>query len=149
MTGTEVVQLEERSLAVVRKRVAMKDMGKAQREARALLAQTLAAAKVQPDDRAVTVWRSPEQGMIDYAPGRFLSAPVDVSGEVSLLKLPRGKAAHLRLVGSYEQLPEAWASLFRECKSKGLELAGLHWEIYAPADTAPENMETDLYALLA
>ena len=146
---TEIVDVEERSLAVVRKRVPMKDMGKAQREARALLAETLAAANVQPDARAVTVWRSPEQGMIDYAPGRFISGPVNLSGEVSLFKLPRGKAAHLRLTGSYEKLPEAWASLFQACKSRGLELSGLHWEIYAPAETPEEKMETDLYALLA
>jgi effector-binding domain-containing protein len=142
LSETEIVQVEQRLAAIVRKRVPFAEMGKAQREARALLDATLAAGNVQPDEHGLTVWRSPKDGMIDYAPGKFVSRPIEVSGEVSLFTLPQGKAAHLRLSGSYEGLPEAWRRLFEECDSRGLERAGLNWEIYAPA-------ETDIYTLLA
>lgn len=78
---------------------------------------------------------------------RACSSPegvVETDG-VSLFTLPEGRAALLRLTGPYEALPEAWNRLFDACN--GHVLAGLNREVYA--ETRPEDIRTDLYALLA
>lgn len=145
----EIVQLEPRLTAVVRKAVAPAQMPTAQREARRTLEATLSAAGVDPVDRPLTVWRPPVDGKIDYAPGLFVPAAFDAVGDVSLFTLPSGRAAHLRLRGPYDQLPAAWPRLFEACASQGLSLAGLNWEIYTAPGPPSEAIETDLYALLA
>ena len=66
---------------------------------------------------------------------------------IELFVLPQGRAAHLRLCGAYEGLPQAWSHLFAACKRH--RLAGLNWEIYSVPNGGPEGTYTDLYALLA
>lgn len=124
----------------------MTDIPAAQRRARVALETALKAADVAPLGPHLTVWRMPSGGVMDYAPGVFVETPISGNGEVSSLTLPEGRAAHLRLTGSYAGLPDAWGRLFKGCE--GRELSGLNWEIY----TAPDGsgtIQTDLYALLA
>ena len=141
----EIVDVQPRFAAVVRKRVAMTDMPDAQRRARLALETALKAADA-PFGPHLTVWRMPDGGLIDYAPGVFVAKPLEVTGEVSSITLPEGRAAHLRLSGSYAGLPEAWSHLFKGCE--GRELSGMNWEIYTASDSSTET-HTDLYALLA
>ncbi len=145
-TPVEIVDVQPRLAAVVRKRVAMRDMPDAQRRARLVLETALKAADVAPLGPNLTVWRMPDGGSIDYAPGVFVAKPLEGIGEVSSFTLPEGRAAHLRLTGSYAGLPDAWGRLFKGCE--GRELSGLNWEIYATSDCSAE-IHTDLYTLLA
>lgn len=142
----EIVNVQPRLAAVVRKRVAMTDVPDAQRRARLALETALRAADVTPLGPNLTVWRMPDGGSIDYAPGVFVAKPLKGTGDVSTITLPEGRAAHLRLSGSYAGLPEAWSRLFKGCE--GRALSGMNWEIYTTADSAAET-HTDLYALLA
>jgi len=145
-TPVKIVDVEPRLVAVVRKRVALTDMSNAQRRARLALDAALKATDVTPLGPKLTVWRIPEDGVIDYAPGVFVARPLEGAGEVTSFKLPEGRAAHLRLTGSYTDLPDAWNRLFKGCG--GQKLSGLNWEIYTASDSAAET-HTDLYALLA
>ena len=88
----EVVQVEPQLIAMVRRTVPFADMPRAQREARALLETALKAAGIEAGDRTVTVWRPPNAGMMDYAPGVFVPEGFSVSGAVSLFTLPQGRA---------------------------------------------------------
>ncbi len=142
-----ILEVEARMAAVVRKFVAFAAMPQAQREARLAL-DTLSGDEVAFGPR-LTIWRPPEGGLVDYAPGVLLSGPMEVSGAVTLFALPAGRAAHLRLRGSYEGLPAAWQSVFDACAAAGLTTAGLNWEIYAAEDAPPGEPGADLYALLA
>jgi effector-binding domain-containing protein len=110
------------------------------------LETALKAAGVTPLGPNLTVWRMPEGGFMDYAPGVFVAEPLVETSEVSSFTLPEGRAAHVRLAGSYAGLPGAWARLFKGCV--GRELSGMNWEVYTAADSSGE-MHTDLYALLA
>ena len=141
----EIIEVEPRLIAMVRKTVALTDMRQAQVEARILLEAALEAAEIEADGRALTVWRPPHAGMMDYAPGIFVPEGFGVSGAVSLFTLPPGQAAHLRMNGPYTGLPDAWRRLFAGTEERGLALAGLNWEVYASA----ENGGADLYALVA
>ena len=145
-TPVEIVDVQPRLAAVVRKRVAMTDIPESQRRARRALAAALEAAGVTPIGPNLTVWRIPDGDSIDYAPGVFVAKPLEATGEVSSMTLPEGRAAHLRLSGSYAGLPEAWTRLFKGCE--GHALSGVNWEIYTASDSSAET-HTDLYALLA
>ena len=140
----DIVDVTPRLAAVVRQQVGYGDMGDAQRKARPLLDAALRAANIAPDGPRLTVWRPLDGGLVDYAPGLFIPRPIEEVGEVSLLTLPAGRAAHLRLTGSYAGLPGAWETLFAGCA--GHARAGLNWEVYA--SSGPDGDETDLYALL-
>jgi effector-binding domain-containing protein len=144
-----IVPVEPQLIAVIRNTVAFADLPRAQREARALLGATLREAGIEHSGRPLTVWRPPQGGMIDYAPGVFVPEGFSVSGAASLFTLPQGRAAHLRMRGSYAGLPDAWERVFSGINAEGLVPAGLNWEIYAAPDVPPEEAETDLYALLA
>ena len=145
LSPVEIVTIAPRLAAVVRRQVGVAAMRDAQRRARPLLDAALRAAGVVPEGPRLTAWRTLEGGLVDYAPGVFVSRPIAEAGEVSMLTLPDGRAAHLRLTGSYAGLQAAWELLFAACASR--PRAGLNWEVYT--DAGPEGGETDLYAMLA
>jgi len=111
------------------------------------LTTALESAEVQPIGPWLTVWRTPQGGLIDYAPGVFVPEGTREMDGIELFALPQGRAAHLRLHGPYEGLPDAWGRLFAGCN--GHRLAGLNWEIYSVPNGGQENIQTDLYAFLA
>ena len=139
-----IVDVPTRFVAVVRRDVSFAEMGEAQRRARPLLQAALQAAEIAPASPPLTVWRMTGDGRVDYAPGVFVAQPLAATGEVSLLTLPAGQAAHLTLTGGYDQLPAAWERLFAGCA--GRTRTGLNWEVY-PAQNA-DAAKTDLYSLL-
>lgn len=145
-TPVEIVDVRPRFAAVVRQRIAMTEIPGAQCRARLALQTALKAADVASHGPHLTVWRMPEGGLIDYAPGVFVFQPWEGTGEVSSFTLPEGRAAYLRLTGSYAGLPEAWSRLFKGCE--GQTLSGVNWEIYGAPDGASDT-HADLYALLA
>lgn len=144
MSAVMIIDMVPRLAAVVRQQVGYAAMGEAQRRARPLLEAALRAANIVPDGPHLTIWRPLGGGLVDYAPGVFVPTPIVESGEVSLLTLPAGRAAHLTLTGSYASLPAAWERLFEGCA--GLSIAGLNWEVYNAAGS--DTSETILYALL-
>ena len=147
MSPVRIIDVAPRLVAVVRRAASYAEMGSAQRRARPLLEAALRAAGVVPDGPPLTVWRPLDGGRVDYAPGVFVPRPIPAAGEVSLLTLPAGRAAHLKLTGSYASLPAAWEHLFAGCE--GGARTGLRWEVYTAAGTNPDMAETDLFALLA
>jgi effector-binding domain-containing protein len=144
-TDVSIIEVEPRLAAVVRKRVPFARIPETQRGARAALTTALESANLEPVGPWLTVWRTPQDGLIDYAPGVFVPEGLDETDEISLFPLPHGRAAHLRMDGPYEGLPDAWSRLFAGCA--GERLAGLNWEIYVPG-TSPDKNRTDLFALL-
>jgi hypothetical protein len=148
VTPPEVREVGGGLAVVVRRLCAPSDFGRAQQEARRALDAALAGHQGLLG-RRLTVWKPPVDGLFDYAPGVLVTQPIEVAGEVSLLPLPRGRAAHLQLRGSFAGLGEAWRRLFEACAAKGETLGGLNWEVYPPEGSPPEAAATDLYTLLA
>lgn len=146
MGPVRIVDVAPRHVAVVRRSVSYAEMGDAQRRARRLVEAALHDAGVAPDGPPLTVWRSLDGGLIDYAPGVFVPRPIVEVGQVSLLTLPAGRAAHLKLTGSFLGLPAAWKRLFSGCGTRAR--SGLNWEIYTASGADPDAAETDLYAML-
>ncbi|MDB5477827.1 MAG: AraC family transcriptional regulator [Alphaproteobacteria bacterium] len=143
----QIVPIRPALAAIIRNCVTFAEIPMAQRTSRDVLNKALAAAKPDSSGPWLTLFRPPESGTMDYAPGVFVPDGFEPGEEaISLFSLPQGSAAHLRLEGPYEELPQAWQDLFSACKSQGLELAGLNWEVYT--ETSPQPV-TDLYAWLA
>jgi effector-binding domain-containing protein len=145
----QVVPVAAQPAAIVRTQVALSEMQVAQRRARSLLANALKDADINTPAQAFTMWRPGSNGKIDYAPGIFVPQSMQATGDVSLYTLPEGRAAHVKLTGGYEALPNAWQHLFASCNAQKLELAGVNWEVYAEAEAGSGEPETNLYALLA
>jgi effector-binding domain-containing protein len=143
----QVVPVAARPAAIVQTQVLPSEMPAAQRRARPLLANALKDADVDTPAQAFTMWRAASNGKIDYAPGVFVPHSMQAAGDVSLYTLPNGRAAHVKLTGGFEALPDAWQHLFASCKAQKLELAGVNWEVYTEAGSS--ETQTDLYALLA
>jgi effector-binding domain-containing protein len=146
-SGLEIITVEPQLAAVMRKRVPFAGIPETQRQARAALSAAFENAGVTPVGPWLTVWRTPQGGLIDYAPGVFVPEDTREMDEIELFPLPQGRAAHLRLHGPYESLPEAWGQLFAGCNAH--RLAGLNWEIYSVPDGGQAEIQTDLYAFLA
>jgi effector-binding domain-containing protein len=146
-SDVEIITVQPRLAAVVRKRVPFASIPETQRAARTVLLAAFESASVQPVGPWLTVWRTPQDGLIDYAPGVFVPEDTPEMNGIDLFALPQGRAAHLRLQGPYEGLPDAWGRLFAGCSAH--RLAGLNWEIYSVSNGSQERIETDLYALLS
>jgi effector-binding domain-containing protein len=146
-SDVEIITVEPQLAAVMRKRVPFASIPETQRQARATLSTAFESADVQPVGPWLTVWRTPQDGLIDYALGVFVPEGTREMDGIELFALPQGRAAHLRLHGPYEGLPDAWGRLFAGCN--GHRLAGLNWEIYSVPNGGQENIQTDLYAFLA
>jgi effector-binding domain-containing protein len=145
----KVVSVAAQPTAIVRTHVTPPEMQAAQRRARSLLANALKDADVNTPTQAFTMWRPGSNSKIDYAPGIFVPQSMQAAGDVTLYTLPDGRAAHVKLTGGFEALPNAWQHLFASCKAQKLELAGVNWEVYAEAGAGSDATETNLYALLA
>jgi effector-binding domain-containing protein len=146
-SDVEIIAVEPRLAAVVRKRVPFASIPETQRKAHTALSAAFESANVQPIGPWLTVWRTPQDGLIDYAPGVFVPEGTREMNGIDLFALPQGRAAHLRLQGPYEGLPDAWGRLFAGCKAH--RLAGLNWEIYSVPNGGQEKIQTDLYAFLS
>jgi GyrI-like small molecule binding protein len=144
-----MVTVERQIAAVIEANVAMDEIPATQRALRARLAAALPSLDVGTVGLSVTVWRMPAGGRLDLHPGVLVSRSFASAGEVVPAELPSGRAAHMRLVGSFELLPGAWHKLLTWCAKENLKVAGLNWEIYGETSPDPAKQETALYALLA
>ena len=149
MTATQTITVPPRLAAVVRQTVSMAQMPQAQRHARSAIEALVKSGAVVPASPPLTIWRATEGGKMDYAPGIFVETSFDASGDVTILTLPAGRAAHFVLDGPYEELGAAWQHLLADCRRQGIELSGLNWEIYAPPPATSAHPRTELYSLLA
>jgi effector-binding domain-containing protein len=84
-----------------------------------------------------------------YEPGVIVGRAFAAAGDVIPSQLPGGRVVKYTLVGSFEQLPQAWPALFAWCQENGLRREGWFWQIYEPPARDPAAQATHLYALLA
>jgi effector-binding domain-containing protein len=144
-----IVDVERRVTAVVKAQVPMDMIPQAQRTLRAKIADAVATLGLQATGETCTLWRPPVDGFLYMEPGTVVAQEFRAHGDVVASALPAGRAAHFLLVGGFEGLAVAWGTLLSWCEAEGLALAGVNWEVYAPAQAEPALQETRLYALLA
>jgi uncharacterized protein YndB with AHSA1/START domain/effector-binding domain-containing protein len=144
-----IVEVEPQHTAAVKFAAAFADLPKAERSARAMIADTLPRLGVEPVGDSFTLCRMLKEGKMHYEPGVIVSRAFAPSGDVVSSQLPGGRVVSHTLIGPFDQLPQAWPALFAWCKAQGLELEGAFWQVYGPTTVDPAKQETTLYALLA
>jgi effector-binding domain-containing protein len=87
--------------------------------------------------------------------GQELTGGVQVPGDTAeprapliLTSTPAGRAAHLRHVGPYSQIPKSTQQLFGWCGEHGHAVAEPSWEVYGDWEEDESKLVTDLYVLV-
>jgi hypothetical protein len=75
--------------------------------------------------------------------------PFEPRDDVRLSRLPAGRVAWTLHVGPYHRLAEAHRAVIEWCEAQGLALTGTSWEVYGHWRDDPDDLETDVYHLLA
>ncbi len=149
MSDYAVVSVEQQCTAVVRSTVGMADMPKAERSARARIAEAIAQLNVGPVGDRFTLCRAAGEGKMHYEPGVIVARTFKPIGNLVPSRLPAGRAVKHLLIGPFDLLPRAWPALFSWCSSQRLELEGTFWQVYGPASADPAEQKTTLFALLS
>jgi effector-binding domain-containing protein len=148
MSKHSIATIEMRHTAVVKATVPFADLAKAERFARAKIAETLSRLRIEPAGESFTLCRSAKGGLY-IEPGVIVAAAFTPDGDVVPSHLPAGRAVKQTLVGPFDQLARAWPALFSWCTDQGLRREGTFWQVYGPTAADPARQETTLYALLA
>lgn len=146
--SVSIQHVASRPLAVVRERVAPRDVPTSFRRS---LDQVYAAAKsgaVSLDGQNIFVYRAAPQNLVDVEFGvgvRNAFAPV---GRVTLSATPEGEAATTTHWGAYSGLGAAHAAVVSWCRDAGHSLTGVSWEVYGHWTDDPAELRTDIYYLV-
>lgn len=140
----EIVLVSPSICAVEWGEVAFAAIPQFQREARARVDAALAEQGVVKVGPEVTFSLSPKGSRIRIAAGSTIAGCFRATDSVTVQEIPGGRAAHLRLEGSYALLPAAWRTLVAWVVEHGHEPAGLSWEAYGDQSVPV----TKLYTLL-
>jgi effector-binding domain-containing protein len=93
------------------------------------------------------MYHNMDMSNLDVEMGFPVTKATEGSGRVKAGKLPGGKAAVTLHVGPYEKIEEAYNRLTTFVKDQGLETESFCYEFYLndPAETAPEELKTEIY----
>lgn len=139
-----IVQVAPGLAAVEWGRMRFADIRDFHHSARDHVAAALSERNIGKSGPGITFSRAPSGDTIELAPGVMIERAFEPAGPVTIQEIPAGTAAHLKLEGPYEQLPQAWGALMAWVHSQALKPNGLNWEIYGD----PAVPVTDLYVLL-
>lgn len=143
-----IVTVEPQPTAAVTFAASFDDLPNAERTGRAKIAEAMAKLSVRPG-LSCTLCRMIDGGRMHYEPGVTVDHAFEPAGDVVCSQLPGGRAVKYTLLGSFDQLPQAWPALFAWCEQNGLKREGTFWQVYGPTANDPADQETTLYALLA
>ena len=150
--GVQQITVDPAPLAVVRHLgLQLNDLARVFDPAYAALARALADGALVPTGPALAVYHGDAMDTFDLEIGFPVDAapdaPLTVDGiEISASALPGGSALATSHVGGFDGLGGAWAGLYGEVASRGLERSGDWIEIYVsdPRATAETDLRTDL-----
>lgn len=142
--GFEIVDVDGGFAAVEWGRPSFAEIASFQMSARRRVDAAITALGLTKTGPELTFSRPPDGGSLAMAPGVLVDRTFESLGAVSSQTIPSGRAVHFRLVGSYAQLPQAWADLNAWLEAQRLERLGLGWEIYGD----PSGPVTDLFNMV-
>ncbi|MDE0419923.1 MAG: GyrI-like domain-containing protein [Gammaproteobacteria bacterium] len=145
----ELVDVEERTMAAVKARIAIPDIpGKIM----PLMDRVWAFIRsngIEGFGHNVWSYGSLSDGEVDVEIGVQVPEPFDATDDIVSSRTPAGKAAHAVHVGDYAELPRVHMAVVAWCRDHGHELSGRSWEVYGDWDEDPAKRRTDVYHLVA
>jgi effector-binding domain-containing protein len=150
--SVRVERVVSRPIAVVRRRVAQRDLPRVIPEACGLVWNAVKAAGVTDAGRHVAIYRDCGNGLLDVEVGVEVGSAFAGRVEVVGSMIPDGEAAAVTHFGPYQKLREANMAIRDWCAAQGRARAGVSWEIYGhwvdEWNSEPSKIRTDVYYLL-
>ncbi|UCF97572.1 MAG: GyrI-like domain-containing protein [Spirochaetaceae bacterium] len=109
--------------------------------------QVMGSAGTQPAGPPFAMYHNMDMSNLDVEMGFPVARKTEGRGRVKAGTLPGGKAAAILHMGPYDRIGEAYEQLTAFVKEKGLEPQSICYEFYLndPAETAPEELQTEIY----
>ena len=142
----ETVELEPQAAMVVRRNVALADLGESLADILPRVFQHIAGTGQQPAGMPFMRYFSMDGVACDIAAGMPVAQPIDGAGDVEQHLLPGGPALTALHVGAYEDVGPVWRQVMQRARELGSD-ATFGWDVYTkdPGEVAPEERETRVY----
>lgn len=144
----DTVELEPQPALVVRRKVAMTDLGDTLADILPRVFQHIAGAGQQPAGMPFMRYfgMDMDEGVFDIAAGMPVQEPVDGAGDIEQHVLPGGRALTALHVGAYEDVGAVWSRVMERAQELGSDTE-FGWDVYTndPGEMAPEERETRVY----
>jgi len=146
----ELVEVESRPLAAVKRATTFADLG---RTIRSLLDEVYAFLRAASDSAPVK--QTGHNIVLYFDSGATIQAGVEVGstfksvGPIESASTPFGRAAHTLHIGPYSGLSAAHKATREWCAREGRELKEPCWEVYGDWDADESKLRTDVYYLVA
>jgi effector-binding domain-containing protein len=141
-----------RPIAVVRRRVAPRELSKVVPEGCGLVWKAVKAAQVKDAGRHVAVYRDGGDGLVNVEVGVEVGDAFPGRDEVVGSVIPAGETATVTHFGPYGRLGDAHQAIRQWCAAEGRTLAGVNWEVYGhwldEWNNDPSKIRTDIFYLL-
>lgn len=143
-----IVELAERTTAVVRGTVPMGELPGFFDSSFGALGAVLAAQGVVPTGAAFALYRSAPTDVAELEVGFPTGTTVEATGPVEVGSLPGGRAVLAVHRGGFDELGDAWGRVMGFVAEQGLTASGPMWEVYVTEPSPemdPADLITELY----
>jgi effector-binding domain-containing protein len=108
------------------------------------VAQYLGELGQQPAGAPYVAYYNMDMSDLDIEIGFPVSKKLSGKGEIKVSQIPGGKMGTCLYTGPYPEMPPAYEALTKLVTEKGLEPAGVVYEVYcnSPMDTEPAKLQT-------
>lgn len=143
----ETVELEPQPAMVVRRKVAVQELGGVLGDILPRVYQHIVQAGQQPAGMPFMRYFSMDGVSCDIAAGLPVAEPIAGEGDIENHTLPGGEALTALHVGAYEEVGSVWSQVMRRAGELGSEHGFGGWDVYTndPDEVAEEERETRVY----
>ena len=143
----ETVELEPQPAMVVRRKVAVEELGGVLADILPRVYQHIVQSGQQPAGMPFMRYFSMDGVSCDIAAGLPVAEPIAGAGDIENHTLPGGQALTALHVGAYEEVGAVWGQVMRRAGELGSENRFGGWDLYAndPGEVSEEERETRVY----
>lgn len=144
----QIVDVDERTIAAVRARIAMSDIPDQIFPLMDRVWAFIRSSGIEGFGHNIWLYVAPSDGEVDVEIGVQVPEPFEPADGVACSRTPAGNAARAIHFGDYSELPRVNMTVVSWCREHGHALAGRSWEIYGDWEEDPAKQRTDVYHLI-
>ena len=143
----DTVELEPQPAMVVRRKVALEELGGILADILPRVYGHIVEAGQQPAGMPFMRYFSMDGSSCDIAAGLPVAQPIAGAGDIENHTLPGGRALTALHVGAYEDVGQVWGQVMRRAGELGSEHSFGGWDVYTndPGEVADDELETRIY----
>ena len=143
----DTVELEPQPAMVVRRKVALEELGGVLADILPRVYGHIIEAGQQPAGMPFMRYFSMDGSSCDIAAGLPVAQPIAGAGDIENHTLPGGRALTALHVGAYEDVGQVWGQVMRRAGELGSEHSFGGWDVYTndPGEVAEDERETRIY----